>query len=107
MTEAHFEDEPVTTGVAEVDQVLSAVAALDPADVASHPAVFEQAHEQLRVSWSGRSDRAEASSYAAWRTGCAEMVTALAALRGLAEAADTYSAEAVATHVALWSAVRP
>ncbi|GAA1479557.1 hypothetical protein GCM10009623_40030 [Nocardioides aestuarii] len=53
MTEAHFEDEPVTTGVAEVDQVLSAVADLDPADVASHPAVFEQAHEQLRRALDG------------------------------------------------------
>lgn len=53
MTEAHFEEEPVTTGVAEVDAVLSAVADLDPADVASHPAVFEQAHEQLRRALDG------------------------------------------------------
>ncbi len=53
MTEAHFEHEPVQTGVAEVDEVLSAVAGLDPADVSSHPGVFEQAHEQLRRALDG------------------------------------------------------
>jgi hypothetical protein len=35
------------------------------------------------------------------------MVTALAALRGIAEAADGHYAEAVAANVALWAAVRP
>jgi len=42
------EPEPVRTGVPEVDAVLEAVEALDSTEVAGHPAVFEQAHEQLR-----------------------------------------------------------
>lgn len=62
MTDAHFEaepdgvpgaGEPTRTGVAEVDEVLRAVAELDPSDVASHPAVFERAHEQLRRALDG------------------------------------------------------
>ena len=92
----------------DLDELRSAVQHLAACqrDLLSLAGEIEQAHEQLRGSWSGRSDRAEASSYAAWRTGCVEMVTALAALRGIAEAADAHYAEAVATNVALWAAVR-
>ncbi len=42
------EPDPVRTGVEEVDAVLAAVERLDATEVAEHPAVFEQAHEQLR-----------------------------------------------------------
>ena len=92
----------------DLDELRSAVQHLAACqrDLLSLAGEIEQAHEKLRVSWSGRSDGAEASSYAAWRTGCAEMVTALAALRGIAEAANGHYAEAVATNVSLWAAVR-
>ena len=92
----------------DLDELRSAVQHLAACqrDLLSLAGEIEQAHEQLEVSWSGQSGRAEASSYAAWRTGCAEMVTALTALRGIAEAADAHYAGAVATNVALWAAVR-
>lgn len=50
MTEAEFAPEPapVRTGMAEVDAVLDCVAGLDDTEVAEHPAVFEDAHAQLR-----------------------------------------------------------
>ena len=42
--------EPVRTGVAEVDEVLAALEALDERPVEEHPAAFEAAHERLRSS---------------------------------------------------------
>ncbi|MGH3345808.1 MAG: hypothetical protein ACRDO4_02395 [Nocardioides sp.] len=45
--------EPVRTGVGDVDEVLESVEALDDADVADHPAVFEAAHERLRSALDG------------------------------------------------------
>ena len=45
--------EPLRTGVAEVDEVLDSVEALDDRPVEEHAAVFEAAHEQLRRSLDG------------------------------------------------------
>ncbi len=56
MSEVHPETtgtEPVRTGVAEVDEVLVALGALDGTEVAEHPAVFEVAHERLRAALDG------------------------------------------------------
>lgn len=41
-------EQPVRTGVGEIDGVLRDIEELDPQDVASHVAVFERAHEALR-----------------------------------------------------------
>lgn len=41
-------EEPVRTGVAEIDEVLDAIDDLDSDDVSSHVAVFERVHETLR-----------------------------------------------------------
>ena len=49
------EPDPARTGVPEVDAVLEAVEALEGTDVAGHPQVFEQAHEQLRRALDGPS----------------------------------------------------
>jgi hypothetical protein len=58
MTEAQSsatEPDPVRTGMEEVDAVLVSVEALDHVEVAAHPAVFEQAHEQLRRALDGHA----------------------------------------------------
>lgn len=46
---------PVRTGVPEVDSVLESVDGLEGTDVAGHPEVFEQAHEQLRSALDGHA----------------------------------------------------
>lgn len=66
---------------------------------------IDESQDRLQVGWAGQSGRAEETSYDAWRVGCADMVTALAALRAVAEAADEHYARAVAANVALWAAV--
>jgi WXG100 family type VII secretion target len=93
----------------DLDELRSAVQQLAACqrDLLSLAGEIEQAHAGLQLSWSGQSGRAEESSYAAWRTGCANMVTALAALRAVAEAADEHYAGAVAANVARWAAVAP
>lgn len=50
--------ETVRTGVPAVDEVIEAVDALDPNDVATHVAVFEQAHDQLRRALDASADPA-------------------------------------------------
>ena len=66
---------------------------------------IDHAQTDLQSGWAGRAAGAQASSYDSWREGCAEMVTSLAALRGIvARADDVYSAAADA-NVALWRQV--
>lgn len=43
-----MDQQPETTGVESVDQVLADVAAVADAPVSDHVAVFERAHDQLR-----------------------------------------------------------
>lgn len=74
-------------------------------DLLSLAGEIDEAHERLQAGWSGHAGRAEATSYAAWRAGCAEMVTALAALRAIAEVADEQYAGAVAANVERWASV--
>ena len=47
---------PESTGLAAVDAVLDAVAALDGRPVEEHVAVYEQAQEQLRRALDAASD---------------------------------------------------
>jgi WXG100 family type VII secretion target len=66
---------------------------------------IDQAQEQLQLDWAGRAADSQALSYDSWRDGCAEMVTALAALRGIVAAADEHYSRAAQDNVALWSRV--
>jgi hypothetical protein len=61
----------------------------------------------MRGDWSGVASDAQAASYGSWRDGCADMVRALAALRGLADAADGHYSLAAATNLELWRRVAP
>ena len=47
-------NEPVRTGVEDVDTVLASVEGLDERPVDEHVAVFEDAHERLRRALDGR-----------------------------------------------------
>lgn len=62
--------------------------------------------DDLHEHWLGRASDAHAASYGSWRDGCAEMVTALAALRGLGEAAEGNYRAAVEANLAMWEQVR-
>lgn len=66
---------------------------------------IDHAHDRLQADWLGRASDAQASSYDSWRDGCAEMVTALAALRGVVAAADEHYSSAVGANLALWQQV--
>ena len=74
-------------------------------DLLQLAADIDRAHEGLHSGWAGAASRAEATSYDDWRGGCADMVTALAALRGVALAADEHYSRAVESNVALWQSV--
>ncbi len=67
----------------------------------------EAAQVRLRTDWAGRASDAQATSYDAWRDECAEMVTALAALRGVVATADAHYSRAAAANVELWRQVAP
>lgn len=53
-----MDQQPETTGVASVDQVLTDVAAVADRPVSEHVAVFERAHEQLRRALDARPEPA-------------------------------------------------
>lgn len=63
--------------------------------------------QRLQAGWSGLASSAQASSYDSWRGSCADMVTALAALRALVSDADAHYARAVSTNLELWRQVAP
>ena len=68
---------------------------------------IDTAQEQLQSEWTGVTSAAQATSYESWRADCADMVTALAALRGIVAAADAHYSRAVAANVELWRQVGP
>jgi uncharacterized protein YukE len=92
--------------LAEVREVLVELAGC-PRDLIGLAGEVEAAQAGLRTGWSGRASNAQATSYDAWREECAAMVTALAALRSVAAAADAHYSRAVATNVELWRQVAP
>ena len=55
-------------------------------DLVGIAAEIDQAQTRLQDGWTGRAADAQVLSYASWRDGCAEMVTALAALRSIVSA---------------------
>lgn len=63
--------------------------------------------ERLQAGWSGAASTAQATSYESWRSGCADMVAALAALRGIVSSADDHYARAASANLELWRQVAP
>ena len=74
-------------------------------DLVGIAAEIDQAQGRLQEGWSGRSADAQVLSYDSWRDGCADMVTALAALRGIVAAADEHYSSAVEANLGLWQQV--
>ena len=66
---------------------------------------IDAAQARLGADWRGLAATAETSAYDAWRAGCADMVTALAALRALAAAADEHYSRAAGANVERWRSV--
>lgn len=66
---------------------------------------IDTAQARLGADWRGLSAAAETSAYDDWRTGCAEMVTALAGLRAVAATADEHYSRAAEANVERWRAV--
>ena len=62
---------------------------------------------RLDAAWSGVASSAQATAYESWRGGCADMVTALAALRGIVSSAEEHYARAASTNLELWRQVAP
>lgn len=90
----------------EVGAVLTGLAGCQR-DLISLAGEIEAAQGDLQAEWSGCASDAQATSYATWREECAAMVTALAALRGVAAAADAHYSRAVAANLDLWRQVAP
>lgn len=99
----------MTTYEVDLDEVRSTLSALAGCqrDLIALAGEVESAQDRLQVDWTGRASQAQETSHDAWRDECAEMVTALAALRGVAAAAEAHYSRAIATNVALWRQVAP
>lgn len=76
-------------------------------DLISLAGDLDAEQERLQADWSGVASAAQATSYESWRSGCADMVTALAALRGIVSDADAHYARAVSANLELWRQVAP
>lgn len=76
-------------------------------DLISVAGDLDAAHDRLQADWCGTASDAEATSYESWRAGCAEMVSALAALRGVVSGADEHYSRAAEANVELWRQVAP
>ena len=74
-------------------------------DLVGIAAEIDQAQSRLQSGWSGRAADAEVLSYDTWRDGCADMVTALAGLRAIVNAADESYSRAASANVRLWHQV--
>lgn len=93
----------------DVDELRSAVSSLAGCqrDLLALAADVDALQVRLQGGWAGLTADAQSSAHAAWRADCADMVSALAALRGLASAADEHYATAVTSNLELWRRVAP
>ena len=76
-------------------------------DLISLAGDLDTAQDRLQADWLGGASAAQATSYDAWRGHCADMVTALAALRAIATSADASYTRATAANLELWRQVAP
>jgi WXG100 family type VII secretion target len=90
--------------LAELRSALAELAACQR-DLVGIGSEIHHAQGRLQEEWSGRSASAQAMSYQSWRDGCADMVTALAALRATVAAADESYSRAASANVELWRQV--
>lgn len=99
----------MTTFEVDLDEVRRTLGELASCqrDLISLAGDVDTAQEELQNGWAGGASSAQATSYDSWRTGCADMVTALAALRGIASAADDHYSRAVSANLELWRQVAP
>lgn len=65
----------------------------------------ESLHVTLGSDWSGLAADAHSAASRRWRDDCAAMITALAGIRAIADAANGHYRGAVAANVALWEQV--
>jgi WXG100 family type VII secretion target len=66
---------------------------------------IDDAQAQVQHEWQGRASVAQEAAYGSWRDDCAEMVTALAAMRAIVAAADGHYSAAVEANLELWRQV--
>jgi WXG100 family type VII secretion target len=66
---------------------------------------IDDAQARVQHEWDGRASAAQQAAYGSWRDGCADLVTALAAMRAIVAAADSHYSSAVDANVALWQQV--
>jgi WXG100 family type VII secretion target len=66
---------------------------------------IDDAQAQVQQDWLGLAGAAQDAAYGTWRDQCAEMVTALAAMRAVVAAADAHYTTAVEANLALWRQV--
>jgi WXG100 family type VII secretion target len=99
----------VTAYDVDLDELRAAVTQLAACqrDLLGLATEIDHAQQRLRTDWHGRASSAQATRHDAWRDGCADMVTALAALRGVVAAADDHYSSAVDANLGLWRRVTP
>jgi uncharacterized protein YukE len=99
----------MTAYAVDLDELRDTLASLASCqrDLVSLAADIDLAQEQLQSGWSGRAADAEATSHHDWRSGCADMVAALAVLRGVAAGAEAHDTRAARTNLELWRQVAP
>ena len=66
---------------------------------------IDDAQTKVQHQWLGQASAAQEAAYGSWRDECADMVTALAAMRGIVAAADSHYSSAVEANLALWQQV--
>lgn len=66
---------------------------------------IDDAQAKVQHQWLGQASAAQEAAYGSWRDECADMVTALAAMRGIVAAADSHYSSAVEANLALWQQV--
>jgi WXG100 family type VII secretion target len=76
-------------------------------DLISLAGDLDAAQQRLQADWLGVAGAAQATSYDSWRGHCADMVTALAALRAIATSADASYTRAMSANLELWRQVAP
>ncbi len=98
----------MTAFAVDLDELAGVVATMGTCQRALVDLGSEIAAEQvaLHEHWRGAASDAHAAAYDSWRDDCAEMLTTLAALRGLGEAAESNYRAAVGANLALWRQVR-
>ncbi|SEB59425.1 Proteins of 100 residues with WXG [Nocardioides exalbidus] len=92
----------------DLDELRAAVRELGAChrDLLALAAEVDRTQAALGEEWLGVAADAERTAYADWRGHRDEMVTALSALRGIADAADGHYSRAVDANLARWRLVR-